>query len=361
MLLAMYPSETPPPQVACTASDGFVHWLQGSGGSLVITTYQAGLVALVGWDGQQVSMLCRHFDKPMGLATRQHEIAVVTRDSVVLLANSPLQAKEYPPDQPAGYDSLYLPRVTYYTCPLQCHDVAFGDDDELWIVNTRFSCLATLSRRFSFQPRWQPPFIEQLTPEDRCHLNGVAMDNGRPKFVSALGQSNTPEGWRSGRAGGGVIIDVASGETMLRGLCMPHSPRWHDGMLWFLDSGRGQLCVVQPGHSKPTTVCSLPGYTRGLSFVEMNAVIGMSLIRETSTFGGLPIGEDNSRLTCGIAVVDLATGQITGQLNFSSGFEEIYEVQFLPRVRRGMMLGLNNPESQHAIVAPEFGYWIRPT
>jgi uncharacterized protein (TIGR03032 family) len=306
------------PAVACQANDGFTSWLQQSGGSLVITTYQAGLVGVIGWDGQQVNLLTRHFDKPMGLAVRDNEMALVTRDSVVLLADSPHQAAEYPPGQPAGYDSLYLPRASYYTCPLQIHDVAFGAGDELWIVNTRFSCLATLSRRHSFQPRWQPPFITELVPEDRCHLNGVAMDAGQPKFVSALGETNTAEGWRANKAGGGVLIDVATGETVVRDLCMPHSPRWHDGMLWFLDSGRGQLCVLQPGDTKPTVVCTLPGYARGLCFVGMHALIGLSLIRETNTFGGMPIGEDNAQLHCAVAVVDLTTGQMTGMMKCSS-------------------------------------------
>ena len=345
-------------EIACRASDGFVDWIRESGGSIILTTYQAGLVALVGWDGQSVNVLNRRFDKPMGLATRDREMAIVTRDSVVLLADSPTQASEYPPTAPAGYDGLFLPRATYYTCPLQIHDVAFGAGDDLWIVNTRFSCLATLSRRFSFECRWQPPFITQLTPEDRCHLNGMAMQNGRPKYVSALGQTDSPEGWRSSKASGGVIIDVGSGETFLSGLCMPHSPRWHDGMLWFLDSGRGQLCVVQPGHGQPTVVCTLPGYARGLSFVGMHALVGLSLIRDTNNFGGMPISEGKSELHCGVAVVDLTSGLMTGMLKFTSGFEEIYEVQFMPGVRRGMLLGVEHPDSRHVISTPDFGYWM---
>ncbi len=182
----------PPPELGCQASDGFVRWLQEAGGSLLITTYQANLVALVGWDGRQVSLLARHFKKPMGAAVRGDEIALVTHDSVVLLANSPRQAPEYPRGAPAGYDALYLPRARYFTCPLHIHDVAFGTGDEMWIVNTRFSCLATLGRRFSFEPRWQPSFIDVLAPEDRCHLNGVAMAGGQPKFVTALGATNEP-------------------------------------------------------------------------------------------------------------------------------------------------------------------------
>ncbi len=353
------PAGSSSPEVACRASDGFADWLSQAGGSVLISTYQAGVITMIGWDGCQVSALMRRFDKPMGMALQADQLAVVTRQGVVLLANSPHQARTYPPDKPAGYDALFLPRAVYRTCDLLIHDVAFGSGDELWVVNTRFSCLATLSRRFSFQPQWQPPFIDQLAPEDRCHLNGLAMDSGKPKYVTALGETNDEKGWRPNKATGGVVIDVASGETFLRGLCMPHSPRWHDGMLWYLNSGQGQLCVVQPGQSKPTVVCTLPGYLRGLSFVGMHALIGMGLIREKHTFGGLPIGEDNTNLHCGVAVVDLTTGEMTGMLKFTSGCEEIYEVGFVPGVRRGMILNTKDPVSQQAITAPEFAYWMR--
>lgn len=344
------------PEIQCRASDGFGTWFSQANGTLVITTYQAGLVAVVGWDGGQISVLLRRFDKPMGLASCANQLALATRQGVVLLADSPQQAAEY---RPGSYDTLYLPRASYYTCDLLIHDVAYGEDDQLWIVNTRFSCLATLSRTFSFEPRWQPLFISELAPEDRCHLNGVAMDAGQPKFVTALGETNEPDGWRASKGTGGVVIDVQSGETVLQGLCMPHSPRWHDGMLWFLDSGKGNLCVVQPGHSQVTVVCTLPGYLRGLCFVGMYALIGLSLIREKHTFGGVPIGEDTN-LHCGVAVVDLRTGKMCGLLNFTSGCEEIYEVQFLPNVRRCMILNTEDPVTRQAISAPGFAYWMRP-
>ncbi len=350
----------PAPPLKCQVNEGFVRWLAESGGTLLITTYQANLVALAGWDGRQVTLHTQRFDKPMGAAVRGGELAIVTRDEVVLLADAPRMAPDYPPGAAAGYDSLFLPRASYSTCSLQCHDIAFGRDDEIWIVNTRFSCLATLSRRFSFQPRWQPPFIDELVPEDRCHLNGLAMDGDRPRFVTALGATNTADGWRANKAGGGVLIDVESGEIVVSGLCMPHSPRWHDGMLWLLDSGRGQLCVLQPGEEQPTVVCQLPGYARGLTFVGMHALVGLSLIRERHTFGGMPIGEDNTNLHCAIAVVDLTSGEMAGMLDFTSGFEEIYEVQFLSGVRRGMLLGPEDDAARHAISAPDFGYWMQP-
>ncbi len=345
-------------------TDGFAQWLAECGGSLAVATYQAGKVALIGWDGRQPAIMLRHFDKPMGIAVDQdrpddkpHGLGLVTRQSVMVLANSPSQAAEYPRECPAGHDALFLPRTCYWTSDLLIHDIAFAGD-ELWIVNTRFSCLATLSHRHSFVPRWQPPFISALTPEDRCHLNGLALDGGRARFVTALGRSDTAEGWRPTRTSGGVVIDVESGQIVLDGLCMPHSPRWHDGMLWYLDSGRGHLCVVQPGETRPTVVCGVLGYLRGLSFVGMHAVIGLSLIRESRTFGGLPIGESGEELHCGVAVVDLRTGRLTGIFDFTGGCEEIYDVRFLPGIRHPAILNANDPLCSQAITTPDFAYWM---
>ena len=112
---------------------------------------------------------------------------------------------------------------------------------ELWVVNTLFSCLCTLDGVHNFVPQWKPRFITAIRAEDRCHLNGLAVVDGRPRYLSALGETDTREGWRPGKATGGCLIDIASGEAVVRGLCMPHSPRVHDGQLMFLESGRGRL------------------------------------------------------------------------------------------------------------------------
>ena len=200
-----------PKVIECNASDTFQAWLSQVNGSLAISTYQAGKLALVGWNGQQVTVLLRQFPKPMGLAVQEQRLALATNHEVWLFANAPLLADEYLENQPGRYDALYLPRVTYFTGDLNIHDLAFGSDS-LWLVNTRFSCLASLSKDYSFVPRWQPRFISQLVPEDRCHLNGLAMIDGQPKFVTALGESNEVGGWRNNKATGGILIDVDSGE-----------------------------------------------------------------------------------------------------------------------------------------------------
>ncbi len=347
-------------RVQCAASPDFPGWLAQSGGSLVVSTYQAGKVAMIGWDGRQVTLLMREFDKPLGLAVQGSRIALATRHDLVLFADAPLLAWDYLEDQPGRYDALYLPRATYHTGDLHTHDVVFQGDD-LLLVNTRFSCLARLSAGFNFAPVWRPDFVTDLVPEDRCHLNGLALVEGRPKYVTALGTTDQPGGWRPNKATGGVVIDVETGEVVLGGLSMPHSPRWHEGRLWLLNSGTGELWVVEPDTERSDVVCGLPGYLRGLSFVGPYALVGLSKIREKHIFGGLPIQQRFERLRCGVAVVDLRSGLVPGMFEFTAGCEELYDVQFLPGVCRPMILNLDKPAVRQAMTNPDSSYWLRPS
>ena len=355
-----------PDAITCTASDGFIEFMAASPGALAVTTYQAGKVALVGYDpkSSQLSLLLRQFDKPLGLAVGQsgRTMALATRHEILVFADAPLLAEDYLEHRRGAYDALYLPRVSHHTGDLNIHDLAYAADDALWFVNTRFSCLSAVSAHYSFVPLWKPPFISELAPEDRCHLNGLAMVEGRPKYVTCLGESDTPGGWRPGKASGGVVVDIDTGQVALRGLSMPHSPRWHAGKLWVLNSGTGELLVASPADWKPQSVCSLPGYLRGLCFVgDHHAVVGLCQVREKHIFGDLPVQRDHARLLCAIAAVDLRTGRAAGMLEFTSGVQELYDVQLLPGVRRPMLLNLQKDATRQAFTAPQFSYWLRPS
>lgn len=350
----------PASQITCSVTDGFAGWLQASGGSIAVTTYQAGKLALIGWDGRQPTLLLRDFEKPLGIVTQGPRIAMATRHDVTVFANAPLLAHDYLEESPGKYDALYLPRVSYHTGDLNVHDLAFGKEG-LWLVNTRFGCLAGLSHDHCFVPRWKPPFLTELAPEDRCHLNGLAMVDGEPRYVTALGTTDSPGAWREKKADGGVLMHVPSGEILLRGLSMPHSPRWHQGAVWFLNSGTGELCRHQPETNVWDVVCSLPAYLRGLCLLGDCALVGMSTIREKHIFGGLPVQQRHEKLLCGIAIVDLKRGVEIGRWDFGSGCTELYEVQFLPGVQRPMVLNLQQPATRDAFPAPDFSYWLRPS
>jgi uncharacterized protein (TIGR03032 family) len=300
------------------------------GVSLLVSTYQAGKVASVGVAAGELALTYYNFERAMGLAVKHDGIAVAARAQIWLLqAAHDLAARIEPAGQ---HDACFLTRSSHFTGEIQAHELAW-EGDELWLVNTAFSCLCTLDGRHSFVPRWRPPFLTALTADDRCHLNGLAVANGAPRYVTALAETDTPQGWRANRVHSGCLIDVASGETVARGFAMPRSPRVHRGRVWMLHSGAGQLVLVDPASGRAETVTELPGYTRGLAMYDRFAFVGLSKVRETSTFGGMPIAERRPELKCGVGVVDLTSGRLVAHLEFVTGVEEIFDVQVLPGAR----------------------------
>ena len=347
-------------RIECAVVGGFREWIAQSGGSLAVSTYQAGKVAMIGFDGRQPTLLMREFDKPLGMAVNGGRLALATRHEVTVFANAPLLAHDYLESRRGKYDALYLPRTTYQTGDLHTHDLAY-QGDQLLLVNTRFSCLARPSDDYSFEAVWRPKFVGDLVPEDRCHLNGVAIRDGRARYVTALGTTDTPGGWRDEKADGGVLIDVSTDEIVLRGLSMPHSPRWHEGRLWVLNSGTGELLSVDPESGESTVVCQLPAYLRGLCLVGPYALVGMCKIREKHIFGGLPVQERVKELRSGVAVIDLRTGGQIGAFEFTAGCEELFDVQFLPGVYRPTILNLEKEAVRQAVTNPDSSYWLRPS
>jgi uncharacterized protein (TIGR03032 family) len=344
-------NRTPPPPVAFhyTQTDSFVALLHELGASLLISTYQANKLLAVRASGDGLSTLVRTFDKPMGLAVDARRLAIGTRKEVWFLRNATDIA---PRIEPAGqHDACFLPRSSHVTGDIGIHEVAWAGD-ELWLVSTRFSCLATLSPDYSFVPRWQPPFISALAAEDRCHLNGLTIVDGQPTYVTALGTTDIRDGWRADKPHGGCLMNVPSGEFVTRGLCMPHSPRWHDDKIWVLESGTGGLVLVDRDTGRRETVIALPGFTRGFALAGPYAFVGLSKIRQSSAMDGVPIAVHRDELKCGVAAVDLRRGRLLGLLEFQTAVEEIFDVQLLPGLRFPEVIGFQQETIHHAFVIP---------
>lgn len=295
--------------------------------SLVVSTYQAGKVILVRNDGGMVNTHFRTFAKPMGIDHNNGRLTIGGSNTVWYYRN---MAAVAPKIEPIGkHDAAFLPRRIHVTGDIDIHELAWGADD-LWIINTKFCCLAILDENYSFVPRWRPPFVSALAPEDRCHLNGLAMIDGQPRYVTALGETDTPGGWRANKRNGGVLMELPTGRVVLRGLSMPHSPRWYEGRLWVLESGEGSLAWVDVEKGTWHPVVKLPGFTRGIDFVGPLAFIGLSQVRESATFSGIPLVERLNERICGVWVVNWQTGEIVGFLRFETGVQEIFAVQAIP-------------------------------
>jgi uncharacterized protein (TIGR03032 family) len=332
-----------------TQTDSFPALLRQLGASLMVTTYQANKLLVARAAGAGLSMLVRTFDRPMGLAVDSGRLALGTRDQVWQFRNAPDIA---PRVEPAGHhDACFLPRSSHVTGDIGVHELSWAAG-ELWAVNTRFSCLCTLHPDYSFVPQWRPSFVTALAAEDRCHLNGLAVVDGRCKYVTALGETDTRDGWRAHKPQGGCVMDVSSGDVISRGLSMPHSPRWHDGRLWVLESGTGQLVLVDPATGHRERVAEVPGFARGLALCGTYAFVGLSKIRKTSAMDGVPLAERRDQLKCGVAVVDLRGGRVVDLLEFHTAVEEIFDIQLLAGLRFPEVMGFQKDAIHHTFVVP---------
>jgi len=337
---------TPPKSFRMIGSPGLVDWLSRQNVSLACSTYQTGKLFLIGAQANgRFSVFERTFERAMGLActAEAQTIYMATAFQVWRLVNA-LQADE----TIEGYDRYYVPQVGYTTGDLNVHDMALGYDGQPLFISTRFSCLATISEQYHFNPLWMPKFITKLVDEDRCHLNGLAVVGGKPRYVTACSQTDVAEGWREQRHDGGVVIDIEADEVIAEGLSMPHSPRWHQNKLWLLDSGNGSLGYLNTDNGRFEKVAFCPGFARGLAFTGNYAVVGVSMPRHDPTFEGLSL---QNRLTdegmtsqCGLIVIELTTGNIVEWLRMEGVIRELYDVLVLPGVRKSRLVGFKHDE-----------------
>ena len=348
---------SPEEKFALTTSRGFSGWLHQMGGSLAFTTYQAGKVLFIGLnpDGR-LSIFERSFPRCMGLA--------VSENGRTILMATHYQLYRFDNILPTGqrqgqYDAVYAPHQTWITGDIDIHDVEIDKKGEPVFINTLFNCVATVGNGASFKPLWQPPFISKLAAEDRCHLNGLATEDGAPKYVTCVSRSDASDGWRDRRADGGLVIDVTNDNIVAEGLSMPHSPRLYEGKLWLLNSGTGYFGWLDPKNGKFNPVTFCPGYARGLTLVNNYAVIGLSQSRDNKTFQGLPLNDalkdKDVDARCGLLIVDLNTGDAVEWVRIEGVVQELFDVAFLPNVRTPSAIGLKGQEILKVISIDESG------
>lgn len=328
----------------------FPEFLDQFGISLLVSTYQAGKLIHLRY---QEGVLNTHFlnlQKPMGIALRGSRLAVGSAYQVWDCYNMPDVAPKVMP--PNTHDASYLPRDIHITGDIDIHEMAFTDDNELWVVNTKMSCLCTLSPEHSVTPRWRPPFITEYDLTDRCHLNGLAMCDGKPTYISALGKTNTAMGWRENIKSGGILMEVETNRMISSGLSMPHSPRWHQDKLWVLESGTGSLATVDLETGELSTIVELPGFTRGLDFIGRYAIIGLSQVRETAVFAGLPLTERCQERQCGVYIVDTVKKETIAYMVFTGDIQEVFSVQIVPS-KFPVVLSMDDPLLRSSFSLPD--------
>lgn len=335
--------------VSYSMSPGFSSFLGSQQIALAISSYQSGKLYLLGQNIDGGLMVHeRNFHKAMGICIPDpNTILLATLFQIVKFRNV-LDAGQQINNV---FDACFVPREIFVTGELDIHDIGMLNDGRIVFVNTLYNCLATISERHSFATVWKPPFISRIVREDRCHLNGLAMQDGVPRYASAVSKSDTIDGWRDRRANGGIVIDVQSNDIVIDGLSMPHSPRIYREKLWVLNSGSGQIGWIERGISAQSgrfhvlTFC--PGFLRGLTFYGDYAFVGLSKPRY-QRFEDLTLdrtlAETDSEPWCGVHVIDLRDGTCAHWFRIDGPVAELYDLGILPGVIRPMALGFANNE-----------------
>lgn len=353
---AAQPPQPTADQTRISVSRGFSAWLARTRCSLAFTSYQTGQLFLVGRmaDGR-VSFHQQNYVRAMGVHASAQRLYLGSLFQIWRLENV-LAPHERANGQ---FDRLYVPRNAQTTGDVDVHELGVDRSGRVIFVNTKYSCLATMSLTHGFRPLWKPPFISRLAAEDRCHLNGMAMEEGAPAYLTAVSRSDVANGWRDRRHEGGVLVDVRNDRIVTDQLSMPHSPRVASDGVWLLDSGRGMLARVDPRSGAKHDLAFCPGFLRGLALHNGYAVATVSLPRD-GAFSGLALQDElakrDSEPWCGVCIVDLRTGDMVEWIRLSGAIRELFDVAVIPDVACPMALGVSSPDIQSLVsFEPDFG------
>lgn len=305
------PISTPLP-----GSEALAEALKEAGHSLFLTSRQASIVGAISGGDSVCELTAFSADSPMGMDIDGSSLAIGTLDSI--------DVYQALPGSEAGRTSL-LKVATHRTGPVSVHEVAWMDRG-IAFVNTAFSAVCVTRDDCNFEVVWKPSFIHELAPVDACHLNGMAMEGGSPKFVTALAESSEPGGWRLSVPDNGVLIDIETGST-LRGLSLPHSPHLIGNNVWLVEAGKGLLVCVDE-HGCKEVVASLDGVARGLALLGNAAIVGISGVRKSSSSSHL-VERFGESADARISLVDMQRGNVVEQIRVP-GLQEISSLTLVP-------------------------------
>lgn len=326
--------------------------------SLVFSTYQAGrLIVLGSLNGNHLHQIPVGFKKPMGIAISDNKLAIATLDSLYFFSNREHVADTIRLNE-KNFDTVYLQRAKYATSTLDIHDIAFGNGI-LWGVNTVFSCLCVFDINHNYVPKWKPPFISALVPEDRCHLNGMVLENDLPVYVSMLSTTNTKEGWRENITETGTIMTVPKGEVIAEGLSLPHSLLLDGDYLYYLESGKGTLNRIHRETKEIEVVHEFERFVRGMKRLDNLFFIGYSAVRKSSkTFSSIRF--ENPSDNAGVLIYDIQQNEVVSKLEYEGDVEEIYDLNYFDGFLKPAIVNDKQEEFNNVITFPKNVFWKKP-
>ncbi len=332
-----------------TYSQNIVEFFKQTKTTILLSTYQTNKVMIIGQENGQFDMRYKHFPRPMGMCKKDGRIYAGLGHGIYQFSNFSGVAQGL--EGGGKYDACYIPQNIHFTGDIDIHEMEYCQD-QLYFVNTKFSCLCIKEPNSSFKPIWKPPFISLLQPIDKCHVNGFTSRDGEPRYITALGETDEPLGWRANKANGGILMDIKTDEILAKGLSMPHSPRWYQDKLYLLESGKGAISYYDFKKKKVVEIARVPGFTRGFDILGDFAFIGVSKVRESATFSGLEITKLAKRVA-GVWIVNMKTGDIVSFVEFTSGLDEVFAITVLPHQKVEMLNFDTNESKINYMIAPE--------
>ncbi len=326
--------------------------------SIAISTYQAGRVIFIGSkDGITLTQIPVSFKKPMGISILDNKLAVASMDSIRFFADDPKILKTAKLND-QGFDRAFLERAKYHTGTNDIHDIHFGKG-QIWGVNTLFSCICTFDINYSFVPKWKPPFISDLLPEDRCHLNGMVVEDGLPSFTTALSAGNHKNSWKENILESGILMSVPEGEILSDHLCIPHSPIKHENKIYLLESGLGNLVEYDIENKSTKILYCFERFTRGMAIHNGMLFIAVSKVRKSSkTFSKLSFTEKD--YPAGIIIYSLNFNEVLGEIEYHETVEEIYDLKIIPNANKAVAMNEMQEIQNQVITFPGSVFWKKP-
>jgi len=334
-------------------SRAFTVWLLENKCSIVISCYRKHKLFCLGVQGNgEVSTYFLNTLRPMGLVAHNNMLISSSLGNITTyVADSDENHKEW------GYfDSIYRPTHVYLSADSDVHDLRIDPaTSSIYYVSALFNCICTPSTTKSFNVYWTPPWItkdKHGNPpcEDRCHLNGMALFEGKPRFVTACCISDYHQAWRE-HQGEGVVYDILEETIVAHGLWAPHSPNWYRNQLWIAEAGTGQFGYVDLDTRKFVPKKFVPGFIRGITFFKNFALVNTSMDRHDVAFKDIPLGDilqkENRSVRAGVHVIDMDTPglDIKHWFEFLDPKTELYDIACIENTRRIRILETNELKS----------------
>ncbi len=295
----------------------------------------------------------------MGIAVSDdgNQIAIASKSEIGIFGSNSALANSFP-EKTNHYSHLYIPQCKFNTGIVDTHEITWTDQGLLF-TNTLFSCLSRMSYHYHFEEAWRPSFISELAPEDRCHLNGIALRDGKPKYATMFAKTDENKGWRKLPFDSGLLMDIESGEILLDKLALPHSPVYFDNKIYFLQSATGDVMYYDLKTKQAVKLNNFKSFVRGMEVLDKYIFLGMSKIRPDSQFfSELPVTAEES--TCAIRVLNRETGKEVAGLTYTDKIEEIFAVKIARGVKCPGLLTERDELYDKCLSIPDGqNYWLK--